>query len=134
MGYSFPPLTTKNILCKMLAQSQKQWSLSTRPPKWTKKKKKLKTICAWLCRQTAKRAKAWQKLNIKDSDHLSSFCYPVKSTLGFYIRSATCGNMRVTVEIFIFLLSLHSHLRQPVQHGLGKLDSISDKILVDQET
>lgn len=33
----------KNILCKMLAQPQKQWSLSTRPPKWTKKKKK--TIC-----------------------------------------------------------------------------------------
>lgn len=83
----------------MLAQSQKQWSLSTRPPKWTKK-----TMCAWLCRQTAKRAKAWQKLNIKDSDHLSIFCYPVKSTLGFYIRSATCGNMRVTVEIFIFCL------------------------------
>lgn len=64
-----------------------------------------KNMCAWLCRQTAKRAKAWQKLNIKDSDHLSSFCYPVKYTLGFYTRSATCENMKVTVEIFVFILS-----------------------------
>lgn len=32
----------KNILCKMLAQPQKQWSLSTRPPKRTKKKKDMR--------------------------------------------------------------------------------------------
>lgn len=74
---------------------------------------------AWLCRQTANRAKAWQKLNIKDSDHLSSFCYPVKSTLGFYIRPATCGNMMVTVFISAFSPDITCALMIN-EHAFGK--------------